>query len=279
MSRRLHSTELSCTTSESMSNIVKTEAVVLKSMKYRESSKIMTFLTPQFGKISAFVKGARNLKSKYGSSLEPMSYVLIVVYHKDGREIQTVSQCDLMKSFRNLYEHIDKMAAGMEMIELVAIVSHEQEANVSLFSLLVNSLTTLNDATKNPRNVLYKFGIELAGILGFRPGFGGCVACGATVMEGIGTPGTIEYHLGKGGPLCLAHHLTPGPKVSLFSGVFWSLRQFASSRNIVGVLDIGLDENSRCEIEAFILSFLRYHVSGMRRLKSEKVFAKILSTP
>ncbi|HEV8538897.1 MAG TPA: DNA repair protein RecO, partial [Bacteroidota bacterium] len=101
-----------------MSQIVTTEAIVLKSMKYRETSRIVTFYTRSFGKIPGIVKGARQAKSKYGTSLQPMSYVSLVFYRKEGREIQTVSQCDLMKSFRHLAEDMEKMAVGMAMIEL-----------------------------------------------------------------------------------------------------------------------------------------------------------------
>ena len=99
-----------------MSSIVKTEAVVLKSMKYRETSKIITFYTRDFGKVKAIAKGARQPKNKFGSSLEPMSYVLVVLYRKEHRDLQLISQCDLIKTFRHLSEDLDKMAVCMSAI-------------------------------------------------------------------------------------------------------------------------------------------------------------------
>ena len=63
--------------------IAKTEAVVLRSMKYRETSRIVSFYTKQFGKISGIVKGARSPKNAFGSALQPMSHVSLVLYKKD----------------------------------------------------------------------------------------------------------------------------------------------------------------------------------------------------
>src|SRR5436309_2774306 len=136
-----------------MSAIVTTDAIVLKSMKYRETSKIVAFYTRKFGKISAIVKGARRSKSKYGSSLEPMSYVSVVIYKKEGRELQTVSQCDVMKPFRHLADDLDKIAVGLSVIELVSIVAHEEEENTLLFLLVIDIMAALNDATRNPSNL------------------------------------------------------------------------------------------------------------------------------
>ena len=68
-----------------MSYIAKTEAIVLKSMKYRETSKIVTFYTKQFGKITGLVKSARSAKNKFGSSLNLFSHIELVIYKKEGK--------------------------------------------------------------------------------------------------------------------------------------------------------------------------------------------------
>ena len=79
--------------------LTKTEAVVLKAVKYRETSKIVTLYTKKFGKINAVAKGAMLTTSKFGASLEPMSYILAVLYKKETREVQFLSQADLIKPF------------------------------------------------------------------------------------------------------------------------------------------------------------------------------------
>jgi DNA repair protein RecO (recombination protein O) len=84
--------------------ITKTEAVVLKSMNYRDSSKIVTFYTRGFGKVKCIAKGARQMKSKFGAGLEPITNVSLVLYKKEHRELQLVSQCDAIKTTVSLSE-------------------------------------------------------------------------------------------------------------------------------------------------------------------------------
>ena len=70
--------------------IVKTDAIVLKSMRFRETSKIVTFYTRRYGKIAAVAKGARETKNKFGAALEPMTGVNLVFYKKEQRDLQLV---------------------------------------------------------------------------------------------------------------------------------------------------------------------------------------------
>jgi len=262
-----------------MSHIVKTEAVVLKSMKYRESSKIVTLYTRKFGKISVIVKGARLPKSKYGSALEPMSYVAIVLYKKDGREIQTLSQADSVRSFLSLREDLQKMAVGMTVIELVNIVAHEQEENASLFNLLVESLTTVNDSTKNPSNVFYRFEVYLSRILGFQLTFDKCVSCRKKLSDGEPDGNAVQFHLAKGGPLCTKCGNVAGQKVSLSRNSFKALQQISTLNDPSDALEITIEHTFKREMESLLDNYLRYHVSGFRALKSGKVFSKILNVP
>jgi DNA repair protein RecO (recombination protein O) len=150
-----------------MSTIVKTDAIVLRASRYRESSKIVTFFTRRYGKLTAMAKGALRAKSGYGSSLEPMSYSSIVLYLRESRDIQTLTACDLRRPFRRVSEDLEKMACGMKMIELMNRLSEPHHEHPELFTLLLSSLERLDDATKNPGNSLYTFETRLAGMLGY----------------------------------------------------------------------------------------------------------------
>jgi DNA repair protein RecO (recombination protein O) len=262
-----------------MSTIVTTDAIVLKSMKYRETSKIVAFYTHKFGKISAIVKGARRSKSKYGSSLEPMSYVSVVIYKKEGRELQTVSQCDVIKPFRHLTDDLDKIAVGLSVIELVSIVAHEEEENIPLFNLVIDTLTALNDAKRNPSNLFYSFQMHLAQVLGFQPIFDRCISCGSDILSTASINESIEYHLDKGGPLCVNCSNVPGHRTKLSPKVFNILERIASTSTFDSMQNLEIDKKSRNEIESFLWSYLQYHVTGFRALKSTKVFSRILLLP
>ncbi len=256
-----------------MSTIIKTEAVVLKSIDFKETSKIVTFYTRQFGKITGIVKGARQPKNKYGSSLQPMSYVSLIFYKKDGRDIQTVSNCDLMKQFRYLYEDIDKMAIGMSMIEIVMIVIHGHERNIPFFNVLVNSLNALNHATHNPINLLYYFEIQLAKEFGFQLSFDHCVSCNKKLTT-IKDEQTFRFRIKQGGLVCLRCSKIDDQMCSLSGYELKILQHIAASKDIETVMSEDINEKTNIKLESFIWTYLQYHITGLRTLKSKQVFGK-----
>lgn len=65
-------------------NIIKSDAFVIKSLKYRDTSKIVTLFSSEFGKFNALVKGARNIKSNFRGSLDSISLVSIILNKKNS---------------------------------------------------------------------------------------------------------------------------------------------------------------------------------------------------
>ena len=89
--------------------IQKVEAVVLRSMNYQESSKILTIYTRESGTMGVLVKGARRAKSKFGASLEPLAHINAIVYVKESRELQLLTDAELLSSFPKTQEEFDKL--------------------------------------------------------------------------------------------------------------------------------------------------------------------------
>jgi DNA repair protein RecO (recombination protein O) len=261
-----------------VSSIVKTEAVVLRSLKYRETSKIVTFYTRDFGKLKGIAKGACHPKNKFGAALEPATLVCLVLYKKDVRDIQVISQCDVVQSWHRLAEDVEKMAVALSTVELVDKVSHGEEENEELFKLVVEVLGSANAATKNAGNLLPAFEIRLARILGFAPKFGNCSSCGARIdcdpREGIGVP----FHFAKGGPLCSKCSTVPGLKVKVKAVSLHFLQQLARVTPIGRACELDVPRVQRSEIAGLMLGYLRFHVEGLHGLKTERVFSRMLST-
>ncbi len=258
-----------------MSEIISTEAVVLRSMKYRETSKIVNFYTRESGKVSGIVKGVRQSKNKYGSVLEPMTHVSLVYYQKDGRELQLVSSCERLNIFRYLMEDIDKMSAGLQIVEMMNSIAHEQEQNIPMFTLLVDALSALNSATKNAKNVLYSFQLKLAGVLGFHPTFDSCIKCAKDVLNETDSQ-FVDFHLDKGGPLCQIHRQLTGHKQKLSKHVLFILAKISSIKKFNEVFDIGIEEQLHEQLHGCLSSYLQFHVTGIRPSRTRKVFSKVM---
>lgn len=147
--------------------IIKSEAVILKSDNYRETSKIITFFSKSHGKLKGIAKGVRSSKSRWGGALQSMAYINIMFYYKENGGLFLISNAEYEKSHQAIQGDYDKMQVGYRMIELINRTTADSQENPALFSLLVDSLGSLNDATKNYVNVLFNFEFRLIKILGF----------------------------------------------------------------------------------------------------------------
>jgi len=256
--------------------IAKTEAIVLRTMNFRDTSKILTLYTKDFGRVSVIAKGARDFKSKFGSALQPMSHVVAVFYRKEHKELHLLSQCDVMRRYPRLSEEMERLGAGMRVIEMVGGVTHAEERNEELFGTIVDALGAIDSVAKNPGNVVYAFEVRLSGILGFRPNFHGCAHCGAAMDERtVGTNGA-ELRLSQGGVVCAgcsSERLTEG---RISAPALRILQRFQALSDFSAACTIMLDPRVKEEVGGILRRYLQSHVDGLQNLKAESVLAAIM---
>ena len=132
-----------------MSEIVKTEAVVLHKIKYGDTSIIVTLFTKDYGKLTAIVKGGRNPKSKLGLIVDTFNHLQIVFYKKDSREIQLISSADIISHFPKLKSDFDSLRYAQAVLELVKNLTVEHEVNLKLFNGIVR-IFSIMDESKEP---------------------------------------------------------------------------------------------------------------------------------
>ena len=252
--------------------IVKTEAVVLRGMKYKETSKILTLYTREYGKLSVIAKGCRGPKSTFGSSLEPMNYVAAVLYKKDDRDLQLLTQCDVIKPFRHLSEDMERLHAAMTIVAMLERATHPEENNERLFTMTVESLEVINDATMNSVHVLYKFEMVLLDLLGFRPNFHVCHTC-QTVLRSVTTAG---LHLASGGVLCASCARNWAGDGTISGPTLRALQHLQEADRISEVTSYPMPTQIRNEVQGVLRKYLQRHVGGLEVLKTEEVFAALL---
>ena len=76
-----------------------TEAVVLRTYRLGEADKIVSFFTRQFGRLRAVAAGAQRPKSRYGATLEPLSYVRLWIFERENRDLLRLNSTELLESF------------------------------------------------------------------------------------------------------------------------------------------------------------------------------------
>ena len=175
-----------------------TEAFVLRTYSLAEADKICVFLTRSTGKVRGVAHGARKLRSRFGSSLEPFTEVTLTYYQKEGRELVSISNCDIVHS------HFDRAARDVEtaggfsyMAELLVEFLPEHEANERLYRLVKAVLEAIEDQSDTNCALRY-FECWLLRLVGFFPDLSMCPACGDTIGEVDSTFLTAE-----GAPRCV----------------------------------------------------------------------------
>ncbi len=183
--------------------IVKTEAIILRTMKYNETSKIVTLYSKEFGKISCIAKGVRSAKNKFGSSMEPLTHSFVVFYKKEHRDLHLISQCDAMKTFKNIGKDLDLLTIGFAIAEFFYRIAHNEEKNELLFNLLIDTLTALDAEPKTPMIHLHALRLRTAILFGYSPTLDYCAACRKELLGGSGEY-RYAFQIARGAVFCNA---------------------------------------------------------------------------
>lgn len=247
--------------------IIRTEAVVLRSMEYGETSRIVTLFTRERGKVAVMAKGARLMKSRFGSSLQPMSYTQVVFYYRPTRGLQTLTESTHVRPLHDIGRNLEKISIGLRIVELVYAFMQDEEQNPQAFNLLVNALDRLNDAETNYMNLLPYFQMQLGTVLGFAPDID------RDALETLPEEGGI-LALDTGTIMPFDAAAQAAQRASRTA-----LRAFAvfARAPLDAVMRMHLDPGARHEINALIDNYLRYHTEGTYPSRSEKIIGQLLN--
>lgn len=149
--------------------IVRTDAIVLHAFDYGETSRIVRLLTRPHGVIGVIARGARRPTSAFGSTLQPMSYLQAVYYHRPQRGLQTLKEAAHVVRFKRLTSEIGRVTLGLRVLEITRALIEEGEAHPLALDLAVRTLEHLDEAEANLGNAVPWYQLQLAALLGFAP--------------------------------------------------------------------------------------------------------------
>ncbi|MBN1224055.1 MAG: DNA repair protein RecO [Candidatus Aminicenantes bacterium] len=152
------------------------EAFVLRSFDIGEQDKIIVLFSRDTGVFKGIAKGARKFGNRFGSSLEPMSLVKVYYYEKEGKDLVTVSNCDLTESFFEIQKDLETSVTCCYFAELIEEFFPSQSKDDTLFRLLQATLQSLRaHADLNFVSAYFEaWFLKLCGIL---PDFKRCRKC------------------------------------------------------------------------------------------------------
>jgi DNA repair protein RecO (recombination protein O) len=161
-------------------NSVKTEAIVLRSIRYGEADRILHLYSRESGRIGAIAKGARKPKSRFGGRLEPF-FRLDLMLHEGRGDLHTVTGVATVDGYPRLRSDGAAIGAGARACDAFLRLLDSAEPNPPAYHLLCRYLELL-DAPGNPHSasleVALSFRLKLALVAGFAPELASCARCG-----------------------------------------------------------------------------------------------------
>jgi DNA repair protein RecO (recombination protein O) len=232
----------------------KTEAVVLRSIRYGESDRILHLFTLERGRVGAIAKGARKTTSRFGGRLEPLSHVDLVLHEGRG-ELHTVTGVDLIRSHDRSRADGFRLAVGHIGLEAVLRLFIEHDAHPPAFHALTRFLDVLEGveaaelpATPGLDPLALSFQLKLLWLAGYLPHLSGCASCGE---EGP----LVGFSPQAGGAVCA---VCEAAAVPLSPEGFEGLRRLLE-RPLAAAGDAGLTARGRRETLRVIESSYEFH--------------------
>ncbi len=171
----------------------KTQGIVLRKVDFSETSLILTFMTRDYGKVSALVKGAKRSGKKAVGALDMLCLADIVFLQKPS-DLHTLTEYEVTDYFAGLYRGLKRVYAADYAIELVRD-SVEQEACPDVFDLLAAMLRRLATAS-DLAPLIFAYELKLLSALGFQPELDVCTSCGRALTA------SVFFRAAVGGSVC-----------------------------------------------------------------------------
>jgi DNA repair protein RecO (recombination protein O) len=180
--------------------LLKTAAITLKSRKWGDADRIVTLFTVRYGKLRGIARGARRMKSRFGSALEPFVHCDLNLFEKPNDSMHRVTQADIRETFPKLREDLAVMAGAARLANLVTAITAEGDPCPGVFDTLLGGLRVLNEGGDPGLSTLL-FQIRLLGQTGFRPQTDHCTTCSGALTEREAA-GQMQFAPLAGGLVC-----------------------------------------------------------------------------
>ncbi|MHA6483738.1 DNA repair protein RecO [Paenibacillus sp. strain BS8-2] len=168
------------------------EGIVIRSMDYGESNKIITLLTNTNGKVGVIVRGAKKVKSRHSSLAQPFTHGEFQYFRSSG--LGTLNHGEIIASHHDLRMQLDLSAYASYAAELTDRALQEDEVGSFLFEQLKSCYAALQEG-KDPPIVIHLYEMRILDMAGYAPQLDECLHCANRV-------GPFKLSPGAGGVLC-----------------------------------------------------------------------------
>ncbi len=251
---------------------LKLTGVVLHTVDYGESDRVVSLLTAERGKVAAFARKARVSRRRFGGALEPFTLLQAEARERRGADLLSLESVSVVRGFGGIRADLARIACAGYACDLARQLVRDAEPHPELMSLLVDYLGRLDARPAQPTTLrAYELGaLRAAGLM---PRFSACARCGAGLEAGAVAGGRLSFDPAEGGTLCGRCERTAPPAAPrLASGTAVALASLQ-----LGGLSAAeaepLSAEAGAEARQVLSCFIEHHLGG--RLASRKFLDEV----
>ncbi len=179
-----------------MSELLKSEAIILDSIRWKETSKIVSLFSREWGIIKVIARGIYRNKSTFAGKLESLNRVEVVINSRSSRSLQILTEADVIDSFNNIRPDLQRLPYALAILELIRQTIRESHLDSIFYDFIIVLLDAIKTA-KSPAIIFIYFLLKLVSFLGFKPNLGQCQVCENQPPSEI-----VYFSLEKGSIFC-----------------------------------------------------------------------------
>ena len=216
--------------------LIETESLVLKTYNLAEADKIVLLLTRDHGIIRGVAKGAKRLKSRFGSALEPFSVVRATYFQKEVLELVSIQKLDLIDSYFEQASDPVFLQKFSYLTDILVGSLPPQDPSETLYRMARACLNSARDFPEKLGEIGLYFEIWLLKLTGYLPQWRACAECGRAfgAAEPAGLSNNYELACGKCRRLSSMINIGPKERSILADSLKLSPAEFAQ-RDLSGI--------------------------------------------
>ncbi|MCX5893460.1 MAG: DNA repair protein RecO [Deltaproteobacteria bacterium] len=243
-----------------------TPAIVLTVRDYGEADLLVTFITPEQGRLTGIAKHGKKSRRRFAYCLEPLSRVVFYFSSRPGRDLEFLQKGELVRAFPSLRRDLPRLGAAAVLAEVAGLLAGPPEAIGEIFATLEEALNLLDQGLP-PDSLLPTFLLRLLTLGGYGPRLAKCLKCGQEPAP------PLYFSIPQGSVLCGACRPgAPGPLLPLNLGT-WKLLRLAQGLDREKLSRLRFPRPQRDQSLAVLKTFLFHHLR--RGLKSWSFWEKV----
>ncbi len=155
---------------------LKTQGLVLREVAYKDTDKLLTVLTRDYGKMTLKARGVRRSGSPLKASCQLLACGEFTIFEYRG--MSTINEAQTVELFPELRTDLELLSLGTYFAQVAEVLSQEDDPNPALLSLTLNALYALGKLRKPQGLVKAVFELRAACLAGYTPDLEGCRSAG-----------------------------------------------------------------------------------------------------